>query len=164
MIRSRRRTGSRLRPRHHAQRLSSGLSASLCEQYMHFIANRRCVRSVSTQSSDPPKILSPGCPKRWTSRRRKTSSRPASSSTRTAARWAGSSDSQHNFPMHASRKTPPTQWVLVEEERVRGCDMSVAFLLNAIASSDSSPDKHFRRFVTRYAKLQSACRSRVLLG
>ena len=34
--------GSSLRARHHAKRLPRPLGPGLCEQYMHFIANRRC--------------------------------------------------------------------------------------------------------------------------
>jgi Ribonucleotide reductase, small chain len=41
-----------------------GLNAALCEQYMHFIANRRCAQ-LGLEPSPPSTIRSLGCRKRW---------------------------------------------------------------------------------------------------
>ena len=55
-----------------------GLNAALCEQYMHFIANRRCAQIGLARGVSPiRRIRSRGCPRRWTSRKRKTSLRAA---------------------------------------------------------------------------------------
>jgi hypothetical protein len=66
------------------------------------VSMRRCARHTCTssptaaapssawrRSSPRPKIRSRGCRRRWTSRRRRTSSRPGSSNTRMAARSPG---------------------------------------------------------------------------
>ena len=43
-----------------------GLNAALCEQYMHFIANRRCAQLGLARCSPRPRTRSPGCRRRWT--------------------------------------------------------------------------------------------------
>jgi ribonucleoside-diphosphate reductase beta chain len=42
-----------------------GLNAALCEQYMHFIANRRCAQLGLAPVFAEPKTRSRGCRKRW---------------------------------------------------------------------------------------------------
>ena len=54
-----------------------GLNAALCEQYMHFIANRRCAQIGLAPVFPRRPIRSPGCPKSWTSRRKRISLRAA---------------------------------------------------------------------------------------
>jgi len=78
-----------------------GMNANMMAEYLQFIANRRLAQIGLTEQFPGSRTRSPGCRRSWTSRRKRTSSRPGSPNTRPAAHYPGS-EARHG---HARRET-----------------------------------------------------------